>query len=100
MISAVIANAIVNGCGVIGLVVAMLALHRRDARSPLTRRFLSALGIVALLFLVRSAAWLTSSTLLDDLSVMPAAAIPFGALIVTEGMLRRHAPRVVKLAVI
>ncbi|MDN5003587.1 hypothetical protein ACFQZO_22395 [Bradyrhizobium sp. GCM10027634] len=100
MTSAVIANAIVNGCGVIGLVVAMLALHRRDARSPLTGRFLIALGIVALLFLVRSAAWLTGSSLLDDLSVIPAAAIPFGALIVTEGMLRRHAPRAIKLAVI
>lgn len=100
MTSATIANAIVNLCGVIGLVVAMLALHRRDARSPLTRRFLVALGIVALLFLVRSTAWLTESGVLDDLSVIPAAAIPFGALIVTEGMLRRHAPRAVKLAVI
>ncbi|MBC9879706.1 hypothetical protein G8O24_20390 [Bradyrhizobium sp. INPA01-394B] len=100
MTSSVIANAIVNVCGVIGLVVAMLALHRRDAQSPLTGRFLIALGIVALLFLVRSIAWLTASSLLDDLSVIPAAAIPFGALIVTEGMLRRHAPRAVKLAVI
>jgi len=59
-----------------------------------------ALGIVALLFLVRSTAWLTGSSLLDDLSVIPAAAIPFGALIVTEGLLRRHAPRALKLAVI
>lgn len=98
MTSAIIANAIVNLCAVIGLVVAMLALHRRDARSPVTGRFLIALGIVALLFLVRSTAWLTGSSLLDDLSVIPAAAIPFGALIVTEGMLRRHAPRAVKLA--
>jgi hypothetical protein len=100
MTSAVVANTIVNVCSVIGLVVAMLALHRRDARSPLTGRFLIALGIVALLFLLRSAAWLSGSSLLDDLSVIPAAAIPFGALIVTEGMLRRHAPRAIKLAVI
>ncbi|MGY8668131.1 hypothetical protein Q3C01_38000 [Bradyrhizobium sp. UFLA05-109] len=100
MTSTVIANAIVNLCGAIGLFVAVLALHRRDARSPLTRRLVIALGIVALLFLVRSTAWLTGSTLLDDLSVIPAALIPFGALIVTEGMLRRHAPRAIKLAVI
>lgn len=100
MTSAVIASAIVNVCAVIGLAVAMLALYRRDARSPLTVRLVIALGIVALLFLVRSAAWLTGSSLLDDLSVIPAAAIPFGALIVTEGMLRRHAPRAIKLAVI
>ncbi|MDH6261093.1 hypothetical protein [Bradyrhizobium sp. BR13661] len=100
MTSAVIASAIVNVCAVIGLGVAMLALYRRDARSPLTVRFVIALGIVALLFLLRSAAWLTGSSLLDDLSVIPAAFIPFGALIVTEGMLRRHAPRAIKLAVI
>ncbi|WP_027552017.1 hypothetical protein [Bradyrhizobium sp. Cp5.3] len=100
MTSAVVANAIVNLCGVIGLAVAMLALHRRDAHSPLTRRLVTALGIVALLFLVRSIAWLSESSLLDDLSVIPAAAIPFGALIVTEGMLRRHAPRAIKLGVI
>ncbi|MBR0776311.1 hypothetical protein JQ625_15850 [Bradyrhizobium diazoefficiens] len=100
MTSAIIANAIVNVCGVIGLGVAMLALHHRDARNPLTLRLVIALGIVALLFLVRSTAWLTGSSLLDDLSVIPAAAIPFGALIVTEGLLRRHAPRALKLAVI
>jgi hypothetical protein len=100
MTSAVIASAIVNFCGVIGLGVAMLALVRRDAHSPLTVRLVIALGIVALLFLVRSTAWLTGSSLLDDLSVIPAAAIPFGALIVTEGMLRRHAPRTIKLTVI
>lgn len=100
MTSAVIANAIVNLCGAIGLGVTMLALYRRDARSPLTGRLLIALGIVALLFLMRSTAWLAGSNLFDDLSVIPAAAIPFGALIVTEGMLRRHAPRVIKLAVI
>lgn len=100
MNSAVIANAIVNLCGAIGLGVAMLALYRRDARSPLTGRLMIALGIVALLFLMRSTAWLTGSGLVDDLSVIAAAAIPFGALIVTEGMLRRHAPRAIKLAVI
>ncbi|GLR86866.1 hypothetical protein [Bradyrhizobium iriomotense] len=100
MSSAVIANAIVNLCGAIGLAVAMLALHRRDARSPLTRRLLVALGIVAVLFLMRATAWLTGSSVIDDLSAIPAAAIPFGALIVTEGMLRRHAPRALKIAVI
>ena len=33
---------------------------------------------------------------LDRLSLIPAAAVPLGALIVTEGILRRHAPRPVK----
>ena len=89
----VIADSIVNLCGAIGLGVAMFALHRRDPRSPLTQRLLLMLGIVAVLFFVRGIAWWTGSVWLDRLSLIPAAAVPLGALIVTEGILRRHAPR-------
>jgi hypothetical protein len=100
MTPGVIADSIVNLCGAIGLGVAMLTLYRRDPGSPLTRRLLVALGIVASLFLVRGAAWWSGSVLLDDLSSIPAALIPLGALIVTEGILRRHAPRAVKIAIL
>jgi hypothetical protein len=75
-----------------------MTFYRRDPRSPLTRRLLIALGVIATLFLVRGAAWWSGSVLLDRLSVVPAALIPLGALIVTEGILRRHAPRAVKIA--
>jgi hypothetical protein len=98
MTSGVIADSIVNWCGAIGLAVAMMIFYRRDPRSPLTRRLLLALGVIALLFLMRGAAWSSGSELLDRLSVVPAALIPLGALIVTEGILRRHAPRAVKMA--
>ena len=97
MTAGMIADAIVNLCGAIGLCVAMMTFYRRDPRSPLTFRLLFALGMIALLFLVRGAAWGTGSALLDRVTVIPAALIPLGALIVTEGMLRRHAPRAVKL---
>ena len=50
MTPGVIADSIVNLCGAIGLCVAMLALYRRDPRSPLTKRLLFLLGIVAMLF--------------------------------------------------
>ena len=94
------ADSIVNLCGAIGLCVAMMTFYRRDPRSPLTSRLLVALGVIALLFLMRGTAWWTGSALLDRLTVVPAALIPLGALIVTEGMLRRHAPRAVKLAML
>jgi hypothetical protein len=94
------ADSIVNLCGAIGLCVAMMTFYRRDPRSPLTFRLLVALGIIASLFLVRGAAWWTGSASLDRFSVVPAALIPLGALIVTEGMLRRHAPRLIKLIVL
>jgi hypothetical protein len=98
MTSGVIADSIVNWCGAIGLAVAMMTFYRRDPKSPLTRRLLLALGVIALLFLMRGAAWWSGSAMLDRLSVVPAALIPLGALIVTEGILRRHAPRAVKMA--
>ena len=100
MTPGVTADSIVNLCGAIGLGVAMVMLHRRDPRSPLTKRLLVMLGIIASLFLVRGAAWSTGSVWLDRLSMIPAALVPLGALIVTEGILRRHAPRVVKIAAV
>ena len=69
----VIADSIVNLCGAIGLCVAMIALYRRDPRSPLTRRLLFVLGVVASLFLVRGVGWWTGSAWLDRLSLIPAA---------------------------
>src|SRR3984893_534828 len=100
MTSGVMADSIVNLCGAIGLTVAMVTLHRRDARSPLTRRLLLALGVIATLFFVRGAAWWSGNALLDRISLIPAALIPLGALIVTEGILRRHAARQVKIVIV
>jgi hypothetical protein len=98
MTSGAIADSIVNLCGAIGLSVAMMTFYRRDRRSPLTWRLLLALGLIATLFLMRGASWWMGSTFLDRASLIPAALIPLGALVVTEGILRRHAPRTVKIA--
>lgn len=98
MTPGVIADSIVNLCGALGLGVAMFALHRRDPRSPLTYRLLWLLGVVAVLFLIRGVGWWTGSDWLDRLSSIPAALVPLGALVVTEGVLRRHAPRFLKIA--
>ncbi len=99
MTAGIIADSIVNICGAIGLAVAMTTLYRRDPKNSLTARFLAAMGLVALLFLTRGVAWLADSAWLDRLSLIPAALLPLGALIVTEGMLRRHAPRQAKIVV-
>ena len=100
MTASVIADSIVNLCGAIGLAVAMVALYRRDSRSPLTRRLLAMLGVVAVLFLTRGVAWWSGSLWLGRLSLIPAALVPLGAVLITEGMLRRHAPRVIKLVAV
>jgi hypothetical protein len=96
----VIADSIVNLCGAIGLSVAIIALHRRAPRAPLTKRLLLMLGVVALLFFTRGVAWWTENVWLDRLSLIPGASIPLCALIVTEGILRRHAPRAVKIVAV
>ena len=96
----VIADSIVNLCGALGVGVAMFALHRRDPRSPLSQRLLLMLGVVAGLFLTRGVAWWTGIGWLDRLSLIAAALIPLGALIVTEGILRRHAPRWAKISAV
>jgi hypothetical protein len=100
MTPTVIADSIVNLCGAIGLSVAMVALYRRDPRSPLTQRLLLMLGVVAVLFFTRGIAWWTGSVWLDRLSLIPASLVPLSALIVTEGILRRHAPRAAKIAAV
>lgn len=96
MTPSVVADSIVNLCGAIGLAVAMLALDRRDPGGPFTRRLLFLLGIVAALFFMRGLAWWQESAWLDRLSLLPAALVPLGVLVVTEGILRRHAPRIAK----
>jgi len=100
MTPALVADSIVDLCGAVGLGVTMLTLHWRDPAGPLARRLQFALGVVAALFLLRGIAWWTQSAVLDRLSLIPAAAIPLGALLLAEGMLRRHAPRVMKLAIV
>lgn len=98
MMPGVVADSLVNLCGAIGLAVAAAMLHRRDPRGPLTARLVVMLGLVAALFLLRGVAWWTDNAALDRISLIPAALIPLGALVVTEGLLRRHAQRRLKAA--
>src|SRR4029077_7374444 len=98
MSPSVAADAVVNLSAAFGILTAMGALARRDPRGPLTRRLMFVLGVAAVLFLLRGIAWWSGSGWLDRLSLLPAASVPLGALVLTEGMLRRHAPRMVKFA--
>lgn len=63
------------------------------------RQFRFALLVAALFYLVRAADWMTGLALFRALTVVAAAAIPFSALLLAEGLLRRHAPHLVKVAV-
>ena len=91
----------------VGLVLSLAALgglwalHRliqtRDAGGPLSRRFLFGIRVTMLLFAGRALDVLTGVGLFRGLVLLAAALIPLAVLILTEGLLRRHAPRVGKI---
>jgi hypothetical protein len=95
-----IADVLVNLFGAFGALVVAYDMRRSDPHGPVTSRALFALHLVAALFLVRSLAWITGSALIAGVVGILPAATPLAALLVAEGLLRRHAPRAVKLAIL
>ena len=95
----IVADVLVNLIGAAGLATGAYSLCRTDPHGGLTRRVRYALAAGALLFALRSAAWLTGSALLERAVAAVASTIPLLALVVVEGVLRRHAPTWLKAAV-
>ncbi|MBG6172411.1 hypothetical protein IWQ55_000563 [Labrenzia sp. EL_208] len=82
---------------VVGLLVVRWQID--PASGGVAGRFRFALLVVAVFYFVRAADWLTDFGLFRTATFVAAAVIPFAALLLTEGFLRRHAPRFVKLVV-
>jgi hypothetical protein len=99
MTSLLAADSIVSICGALGLFVAIATVRRRDPTGPLTQRITFALGLVAALFLIRGASWWANSDGLERLALCLASILPLAALVLTESVLRRHAPEAMKVAV-
>ena len=95
-----IADVLVNLFGALGTLVVAYDLRRSDPNGPVTGRAIYALGLVAALFLMRCLAWSTTSGFLAALVDILAAMTPLAGLLVAEGLLRRHAPRWLKLAIL
>ena len=92
----IIADSFVSLAALVGLLMVMAHLRRRDrasaGRAPMTWRFLFALGILVLLLASRVLDWASGFAFFDRLSVLAAGLVPLGALVVMEGLMRRHAP--------
>jgi len=95
-----IADVLVNLFGALGTLVVAYNLRRSDPHGPVTSRAIYALGLVAALFLMRCFAWSSGSGFLMALVDILAATTPLAGLLVAEGLLRRHAPRWLKLAIL
>ncbi|MCB1420023.1 MAG: hypothetical protein KDJ74_13890 [Notoacmeibacter sp.] len=94
-----IADTLVSAAALAGVLMLMGTIRRHGASDPLNRRFLFGLSMVALLLAGRVLFWTTGIGLFDTLTLVGAALIPLGVLLLTEGLLRRHAPRFFKWAV-
>src|SRR5262245_27548123 len=96
--TALVADGVVNLFAAAGLLVVARANRRLDPHGALARRVAFALSFTAAFFFVRATAWLLGSIMLDRFASALAGAVPLAGLLVAEGLLRRHAPRWLKLA--
>jgi hypothetical protein len=88
-----------SAAALLGLAVLQGVLVRRDPWDPINRRFLFGIRATMLLFVGRILVAMTGIEAFRILVLLAAALIPLGVLLLTEGLLRRHAPPAIKLAI-
>lgn len=81
-----------------GTLAAMVVIRARSTHDGLATRLLFTLGLAAGILGTRLLAWHLYAPFFDFVGRFIAAWIPLAALLVLEGLERRHAPRPVKLA--
>ncbi len=87
-------------CGaLLGLIVLRQALIARDPWEPINRRFIFGLHVTMMLFGARVLMILTGIEAFRIFILLAAGLIPLAVLLLTEGLLRRHAPPLIKLFV-
>ena len=96
MSPSLIADSFVSLAALGGLLILIGAIHDFDATSPLTRRFLFGLRVLSLLMASRVLSWWTGLFVFEAATVMAAGLVPLATIILAEGLLRRHAPKLTK----
>ena len=95
------ADLLVNGLGAAGTLGHLGALVRTRPRSPLERRVLFLVALLAVMLVVREVSWVvTRVPWLASLELLPATLLPLAMTLFTEGLLRRHLPAPVKVFVL
>lgn len=95
-----IIDSLVNAMGLAGVLALIVALRHRNAPGGMRWRWTIALGLVAVIYASRGLQWLSAEQGFTTAAMVAAGAIPLAALLVVEGLIRRHAPPVVKLLVL
>ena len=89
-------DAILSLSALIGLGFLHLGLRHKGARDPILHRFLFGAQVMALLYLGRLMLDLTGAGAWRILVLIGAGLVPMALLLITEGLLRRHAPKWIK----
>ncbi|MEL6959129.1 MAG: hypothetical protein AAGL89_09290 [Pseudomonadota bacterium] len=88
----IIGNLFLSLTALTGLLILQGVITARDSMAPINRRFLFGLRVMALLFAGRVMMIITGVEAFRFFVLLGAALIPIAVLLLTEGLLRRHAP--------
>ncbi|WP_299402680.1 hypothetical protein [uncultured Roseobacter sp.] len=91
-----IADSVVTLASLIGLALFAQVLRMQQPRTAITQRFLFVIQVVAALLTIRLLQWLTEVEWIGRLTFAVAGLVPLAMLLVTETLLRRHAPLALK----
>ena len=91
------ADSVLALVALLGTIAAMVVIRARSTPDGLATRFLLAFALVAGILVTRLLSWHVFAPF-DFVGRVIAAWIPLGALLVLEGLERRHAPKPVKWA--
>lgn len=92
-------DTMLSGAAVVGLLILRATLRSRDASDPINRRFLFAIAVSLLIFGGRALVTLTGAEIFRIPVLLGGALVPLAVLVLTEGLLRRHAPGWIKTIV-
>ena len=93
----IMTDLILSLCALIGLGCVYTSLHHQSRDDPITRRFRFALQVVMLLFAGRALVVMTGGMWFRFPVLLAASLVPLAGLLLAEGLLRRHAPRAMKI---
>ncbi|MEO4000833.1 hypothetical protein [Mesorhizobium sp. CAU 1732] len=91
-----IADSLVTLAAIVGLLVLFGVLRRSGPADALTGRFQLGLIVLIVLLTGRLLWWITENSLFLPVMYISAGLIPLAAVVLAEGLLRRHAPPLVK----
>lgn len=93
------ADVFLSGAAIAGLLTVQRTILARDRKAGLNRRFLFAIRVVMVLFAGRALYLMFGGAPFRAVLLTAAAMVPLAVLVLTEGLLRRHAPGWVKTGV-